>query len=64
MRAFIKLREMALLHKDMTQRLDELEDTFIKYAKDMNINIEDIYRQLNYLTDRTKPSTIGFTTKD
>lgn len=64
MRAFIKLREMALLHKDLTKRLDELEDTFIKYAKDMNINIEDIYRQLNYLTDRTKPATIGFITKD
>lgn len=64
MQAFIKLREMALLHKDMTKRLDELEDTFIKYAKDMNINIEDIYRQLNYLTDRTRPSKIGFITKD
>lgn len=64
MRTFIKLREMTLLHKDLTQRLDELEDTFIKYAKEMNIDIEDIYRQLNYLTDRTSPSTIGFTTKE
>ena len=34
--------------------------TFIEYARDMNINIEDIYRQLDYLTDRTKPRKIGF----
>jgi len=59
-KAFIKLREMALLHKDLTKRLDEFESTFIKYAKDMNINIEDIYKQLDYLTDITKPSKIGF----
>ncbi len=63
-KAFIKLREMALLHKDLTKRLDEFESTFIKYAKDMNINIEDIYKQLNYLTDITKPSQIGFKVKD
>ena len=64
MQAFIKLREMALLHKDLTKRLDEFENTFIKYAKDMNINVEDIYRQLNYLTEITKPAKIGFKTKD
>lgn len=59
-RAFIKLREMALVNKDLTQRLDEMEHRFIQYARDMNINIEDIYKQLNYLTDITKPSQIGF----
>jgi hypothetical protein len=60
MQAFVKLREMALLHKDFTQRLDEMEHRFIQYARDMNINIEDIYKQLNYLTDITKPAQIGF----
>ena len=64
MQAFIKLREMALLHKDLTQRLDEMEHKFIQYARDMNINIEDIYKQLNYLTDITKPSKIGFKAED
>lgn len=64
MKTFVKLREMALVHKDLTKRLDEFEHTFIQYAKDMNINVEDIYRQLNYLTDITKPAQIGFKTKD
>jgi len=60
MRTFIKLREFALSNKDLTQRLNEFEHRFIQYAKDMNINVEDIYRQLNYLTDITKPSKVGF----
>lgn len=60
MRTFIKLRELALTNKDFTQRLDEMEHRFIQYARDMNINIEDIYKQLNYLNDITKPSQIGF----
>lgn len=64
MRAFIKLRELALTNKDFTQRLDEIEHRFIQYAKDMNVNIEDIYKQLNYLADITKPSQIGFNTKE
>lgn len=63
MQAFVKLREMALVNKDLTKRLDEMEYKFIQYARDMNINIEDIYKQLNYLTDRTKPSQIGFKTE-
>ena len=60
MRAFIQLREMALINKDLTLRLDEMEKRFIEYARDMNVNIEDIYRQLNYLTDVTRPTQIGF----
>lgn len=64
MRTFIKLRELALTNKDLTQRLDEMEHRFIQYARDMNINIEDIYKQLNYLTEITKPSEIGFKTKE
>lgn len=64
MRTFIKLRELALTNKDLTQRLDEMEHKFIQYARDMNINIEDIYKQLNYLTDITKPSKVGFKTED
>lgn len=63
MRTFIKLRELALTNKDLTQRLDEMEHRFIQYARDMNINIEDIYKQLNYLTDITRPSKVGFKTE-
>lgn len=62
MRTFIKLREFALTNKDLTLRLDEMERRFIEYARDMNVNIEDIYKQLNYLTDITKPAKVGFET--
>jgi len=60
MRVFVQIKQFALTNKDLTQRLDEMEHKFIQYARDMNINIEDIYKQLNYLTDITKPKKIGF----
>ena len=59
-RTFVKMRQFALTNKDLTKRLDEMEKRFIEYVRDMNINIEDIYKQLNYLTDITKSSQIGF----
>ena len=62
MRVFVQIKQFALTNKDLTQRLDEMEHRFIQYARDMNINIEDIYKQLNYLTDITKPAKIGFKT--
>jgi len=61
---FVQIKQFALTNKDLTQRLNEMENRFIQYARDMNINIEDIYKQLNYLTDITKPSKIGFNLSD
>lgn len=65
--AFIKLREIALTHKEVFQRFDELEKRFITYTKDTNIElseheqkINEIFKQLDYLKDITKPSQIGF----
>lgn len=63
MRIFVQIKQFALTNKELTERLAEMEHTFIQYARDMNINIEDIYKQINYLTDVTKPSKIGFKTK-
>ena len=60
MRVFVQIKQFALTNKELTERLNEMEHRFIQYARDMNINIEDIYKQLNYLTDITKPSQIGF----
>lgn len=62
MRVFVQIKQFALTNKELTERLNEMEHRFIQYARDMNINIEDIYKQLNYLTDITKPSQIGFKT--
>lgn len=64
MRVFVQIKQFALTNKELTERLNEFEHRFIQYAKDMNINVEDIYKQLNYLTDITKPSKIGFTTEE
>lgn len=64
MRVFVQVKQFALTNKELTERLNEMEHRFIQYARDMNINIEDIYKQLNYLTDITKPSQIGFKTKE
>jgi hypothetical protein len=61
-RAFIKLREMTLANKDLSNRVSELEKALIDYAKANNANIEEIFTQLTYLTDLTKPVKIGFKT--
>ncbi len=56
--AFVMLREMALTHKELSQRLDELEHTVIILAKDTRTDIQEIFRQLKSLTEITKPSKI------
>jgi len=66
-RVFTKLREMALTNKDLSQRLDELENRFMTYSKDTSTDIEDIFRQLKQLTEFTKPpqtKSIGFKIDD
>jgi hypothetical protein len=46
-RAFVFVRQYALSHKDLTDKLKELEN---KYNKNFN----DIYEALNYLLDKDK----------
>ena len=62
MMTFVQVRKYALESAELTRRLNELEHRFIEYARDMNINLEDIYRQLNYLNDINRPRKIGFDT--
>lgn len=59
-RIFNKLRNMAIEHKDLRDELNELKKTFINYAKENNLELEEIYKQLDYLKDVTKPAKIGF----
>jgi len=59
-RIFNKLRNMAIEHKDLRDELTELKNTFIKYARENNLELEEIYKQLDYLKDITKPVKIGF----
>lgn len=59
-RIFNKLRNMAIEHKDLRDELEELKKTFINYAKENNLELEEIYKQLDYLNDITKPTKVGF----
>ncbi len=59
-KAFVKLREMALTHSELADQLKSLESAFINYAKQNNADVEEIFKQLGYLHDITKPKEIGF----
>jgi phage regulator Rha-like protein len=63
-KAFVKLREMALINKDISQRIDELESQFINFAKETRTDIDDILKQLKQLKDVPKTQAIGFSTND
>jgi ORF6N domain-containing protein len=47
MRAFVFLRQYALTHKDLTDKLTELESTYNKQFK-------DVYEAINYLLNKDK----------
>lgn len=63
MRTFVKMKQFALENKDLAQRLSEMEQYFIQYAKENNTEIDKINEALNLLMDRTKPANIGFMTE-
>ena len=48
MRAFVFVRQYALSHKDLTEKLEQLEE---KYDQ----QFEDVYEALNYLMEKDKP---------
>lgn len=50
-RAFVFIRQYALTHKDLTEKLKELETTYNKHFK-------DIYEAINYLLQKEKQETI------
>jgi len=50
MRAFVFLRQYSLTHKDLTEKLDELEKTY-------NMKFQDIYAAINYLMEKDKGKT-------
>lgn len=60
MRTFVKMRQWAIENKELAQRLSELEQYFIKYARDNNEEIDKIYAAINLLMDRTRPNKVGF----
>lgn len=60
MRTFVQMRKWAVENEEISQRLSNLEQHFINYAKGNNQEIKKIYEAINLLMDRTKPTSIGF----
>ena len=61
---------VAIENKDMAQRLSELEHYFIEHCEDnkrdneeTRRHLKNIYEAIGLLMDRTKPTKIGFDTK-
>jgi hypothetical protein len=51
MRAFVFLRQYALTHKDLTEKLNELESRYNKQFK-------DVYEAINFLLKKDKQQKI------
>lgn len=59
-RAFIRLRQLAIESQEIAKRINQLEQYLISHTKDNKAEFKQIYEALNLLMDRTKPSQIGF----
>ncbi len=61
---FVKMRQWAIENKDLARRVSELEHYFIEHSKDYKEDMMEIHRAIDLLMDRTKPTKIGFNTKN
>ena len=57
---FVKIRQFAVEHKDLTQRLQYIEKYILNYCKENDADKQRIYEAIDLLMDRTKPSKVGF----
>ena len=62
-RAFIALREYALSHKELTSKLQELENRYNKKFKDVHEAINYLLQKDKEDTEHKKRRRIGFSTK-
>jgi hypothetical protein len=60
MRMFVKMRYLTIEHKDLKERIQDLEQYLIHYAQDTNTEIDKINQAIDLLMDRTRPARIGF----
>ncbi len=63
-KVFVRLRQFSLEHKDLSEQIHELRTYFVQYAKGNDEEINKINEAINLLMDKTKPSQIGFKTKE
>lgn len=57
---FVKMRQMVLENKDLARRISELEEYFLEHCNDNKDDIKEIYKAIDLLMERTRPSKIGF----
>lgn len=57
---FVKIRQFTLETKDISKRLQDVEKYLINYCKENEADKQEIYKALDLLMDRTKPSKVGF----
>ena len=55
MRAFVKLRELLLTHKDLAQKLEELERKYQLHETDIQVIFEAIKKLLEPPSEPPKP---------
>jgi hypothetical protein len=60
MRAFVFLRQYALTHKDLTDRLNELEKKYNKRFKDVSDAIDYLLENDKVIEEQTNRKRIGF----
>jgi hypothetical protein len=64
MRAFVFLRQSALNHKDLTEKLEELEKKYNKGFKDFYAAITYLMRKDKIITEQKNRKRIGFKQDD
>ena len=62
MRAFIYLRQYAIEHQELSAQIQDLKKYLFNYCKDNEADKLEIYKAIDLLMDRTKPTKIGFNT--
>jgi len=59
-RAFVFMRQYALTHKDLTEKLQELENKYDKQFKDIYDAINFLFQKDNQETKQKQRKRIGF----
>ena len=57
---FVQIRQVALENKDLSIRLQNMENYLINYCKENEADKQEIYKAIDLLMDRTKPAKVGF----
>jgi hypothetical protein len=57
---FDKLKQFALKHNELAERISSLEQAFMTYSKENTEDVEDLRKALNLLLDIHQPTEIGF----